>query len=58
MKLVQVSDIHFGGENREAVEAATQRIREEAPDLTVVAGDLTLDGKTSEFDAAAAWISS
>lgn len=58
MKLVQVSDIHFGGENREAVEAATQRIREETPDLVVVAGDLTLDGKTSEFDAAAAWINS
>jgi len=56
MKLVQVSDIHFGGENREAVEAATQRIRDEQPGLIVVAGDLTLDGKISEFDAAAAWL--
>lgn len=56
MKLVQISDIHFGGENREAVEATTRRIRDEAPDLIVVAGDLTLDGKTAEFDAAAAWL--
>ncbi len=56
MKLIQVSDIHFGGENKEAVEAATARILEEAPDLVVVAGDLTLDGKTTEFDAAAAWL--
>jgi 3',5'-cyclic AMP phosphodiesterase CpdA len=57
MKLAQVSDIHFGGENREAVEAAAHRIEDEAPDLVVVAGDLTLDGKTPEFDAAAAWLS-
>lgn len=57
MKLVQISDIHFGGENREAVEAAAHRIEDEAPDLVVVAGDLTLDGKTPEFDAAAAWLS-
>jgi len=56
MKLVQLSDIHFGGENREAVEAATRRIHDEAPDLIVVAGDLTLDGKTPEFEAAHAWL--
>ena len=57
MKLIQISDIHFGGENHEAVEAAGCRIEEEAPDLIVIAGDLTLDGKTAEFDAAAAWLS-
>lgn len=57
MKLVQLSDIHFGGENCDAVDAAASWIRDEAPDLIVVAGDLTLDGKASEFDAAAAWLS-
>ncbi len=56
MRLVQLSDIHFGGENKEAVEAATAWINEARPDLVVVAGDLTLDGKTPEFDAAAAWL--
>lgn len=56
MKLVQLSDIHFGGENKEAVEAARTWIVEAAPDLMVVAGDLTLDGKVAEFDAAAAWL--
>ena len=56
MKLVQLSDIHFGGENTAAVEAAARRIRQETPDLIVAAGDLTLDGKASEFDAAAAWM--
>lgn len=56
MKLVQVSDIHFGGENKEAVEAATAWIIEAKPDLVIAAGDLTLDGKVPEFDAAAAWL--
>jgi len=56
MKLVQLSDVHFGGENTDAVDAAAHRIHEEAPDLIIAAGDLTLDGKASEFDAAAAWM--
>jgi 3',5'-cyclic AMP phosphodiesterase CpdA len=56
MKLIQVSDIHFGGENKEAVEAAVAWIAEAKPDLVVAAGDLTLDGKVPEFDAAAAWL--
>jgi 3',5'-cyclic AMP phosphodiesterase CpdA len=51
-----VSDIHFGGENKEAVEAAVAWIAEAKPDLVVAAGDLTLDGKVPEFDAAAAWL--
>jgi 3',5'-cyclic AMP phosphodiesterase CpdA len=56
MRLVQLSDIHFGGENKEAVEATCAWIAENKPDLVVVAGDLTLDGKVTEFDAAAAWL--
>lgn len=56
MKLVQLSDIHFGGENGEAVTAAGAWIRAAAPDLVVVAGDITLDGRAGEFDAAAAWL--
>ncbi|WP_297512456.1 metallophosphoesterase [uncultured Caulobacter sp.] len=56
MKLIQLSDIHFGGENRDAVAAAADWIGEARPDLVVAAGDLTLDGKTTEFDAAAAWL--
>jgi 3',5'-cyclic AMP phosphodiesterase CpdA len=56
LKLVQVSDIHFGGEHREAVEAAVERIAAERPDLVIAAGDLTRDGLRSEFDAARAWL--
>jgi 3',5'-cyclic AMP phosphodiesterase CpdA len=56
LKLVQVSDIHFGGEHKAAVEAAVERINAEQPDLVIAAGDLTKDGKDSEFDAAQAWL--
>ncbi|KRA56186.1 metallophosphoesterase [Caulobacter sp. Root655] len=55
-KLIQVSDIHFGGEHKAAVEAAVERIHAERPDLVIAAGDLTKDGKTAEFDAAQAWL--
>ncbi|MDB5456842.1 MAG: metallophosphoesterase [Caulobacter sp.] len=56
-KIVQVSDIHFGGdENRDAVEAAVARIQAEQPDLVVAAGDLTKDGGRAEFVAARAWL--
>jgi 3',5'-cyclic AMP phosphodiesterase CpdA len=56
LKLVQVSDIHFGGEHKAAVEAAVERIHAERPDLVIAAGDLTKDGKEAEFDAAQAWL--
>lgn len=58
MRLIQLSDIHFGGENAEAVAAAGAWIQDAAPDLVVVAGDLTLDGKVPEFEAAASWLRS
>jgi 3',5'-cyclic AMP phosphodiesterase CpdA len=56
LKLVQVSDIHFGGEHKAAVEAAVERIHAERPDLVIAAGDLTKDGKVEEFDAVHAWL--
>jgi 3',5'-cyclic AMP phosphodiesterase CpdA len=56
LKLVQVSDIHFGGEHKAAVEAAVERIHAEAPDLVIATGDLTKDGKCAEFDSAKAWL--
>lgn len=55
-KIIQVSDLHFGGENPAAVEAALARFHQEKPDLLVVAGDLTRDGARTEFAAARAWL--
>lgn len=54
-KIVQVSDIHFGGEHPQAVEAAIDCIHAARPDLLIGAGDLTKDGAQVEFDAAKAW---
>lgn len=56
IKLIQVSDIHFGGQNEAATEAALARFHAEQPDLLVAAGDLTRDGAVAEFDSARAWL--
>jgi 3',5'-cyclic AMP phosphodiesterase CpdA len=54
-RLIHLSDIHFGGEIRPAVEAAIAYLQADPPDLIVVTGDLTLNGLPREFRAAAAW---
>ena len=54
--LIQLSDIHFGGENPAAVEAAAAFANDQTPDLVLVSGDLTLNGLPKEFQAAAAWL--
>jgi len=56
LKIIQVSDIHFGGENALATEAALECFHREQPDLVIAAGDLTRDGAVPEFDAAKAWL--
>lgn len=55
-RIAHLSDIHFGGENRDAVAAARDWIAENSPDLTVISGDLTRFGHEDEFALAAAWI--
>lgn len=55
-KLLHITDIHFGGEIPEAVEAAVQFAHELQPDLVLVTGDITLNGLPREFRAAADWI--
>ena len=54
--VVQLSDIHFGGENTAAVEAAVAFVQAEPPDLTLITGDITLNGLPREFAAAQAWL--
>jgi 3',5'-cyclic AMP phosphodiesterase CpdA len=55
-RLLHFTDIHFGGEDEAAVEAATAYALADAPDLIVVTGDITLNGKPREFEAAARWL--
>jgi 3',5'-cyclic AMP phosphodiesterase CpdA len=56
IRIAHLSDTHFGGELTEAVEAATRDVAAFAPTLTVVTGDITLNGQPSEFRAAARWL--
>lgn len=56
VRLVQLSDIHFGGENRPAIVAVAAWIAEHRPDLAVITGDVTREGAEREFTAARIWI--
>ena len=57
-RIAHISDIHFGGENTEAVAAVGDWLQANTPNLTVISGDLTRFGQPDEFDAASAWVSS
>jgi 3',5'-cyclic AMP phosphodiesterase CpdA len=55
VRLIQLSDIHFGGENVDAAKAAADFVEADPPDLVVVSGDFTLNGLPREFRAAKRW---
>jgi len=55
LRLAHLSDIHFGGENKAAVEGALEWLHREATDLIVLTGDITSVATEDEFNAAAAW---
>lgn len=55
VRLLHLSDIHFGAEDREALEAVATFASHVKPDAIIVAGDITQSGKRSEFEAARAW---
>ena len=54
-KLFHISDVHFGVENRRALDAVAQGVKEECPDALVCTGDITQRAKHSEYAAAADW---
>ena len=56
IRIAHLSDVHFGGEEPGAVEAAIEAVAAFAPTLTAVTGDLTLNGVPREFQAARAWL--
>lgn len=55
-RIAHLSDIHFGGENPAAVEAALQIVNGGDFDLAIVSGDLTRYAEVAEFEAACAWL--
>ena len=56
IRIAQLSDVHFGDENQDAVNAATQALKDDPPDLIVVTGDITRFAKVDELQQARAWL--
>ncbi len=54
--LFQLSDIHFGLEDRGALDWVHQTILDERPAAVLITGDLTMRARKREFAAARAWI--
>ena len=55
IRVVQLSDVHFGGEDAGAAQGALDYVATFPPDLTIVTGDFTLNGLPKEFRAARDW---
>ena len=58
IRIVHVSDIHFGCENAAALEAAHDLLVADPPDLVAATGDITQAGYAAEFAAAKRWLES
>jgi 3',5'-cyclic AMP phosphodiesterase CpdA len=56
VRLIHMTDIHFGKENAEAVEAATAFAHATPHDLMVVSGDVTQTGTPVQFQCARDWL--
>lgn len=56
--LFHVSDLHFGDEDREALEWFAAEVVDASPAGVVCTGDLTMRGSAREFAAAASWLGS
>lgn len=57
-RLFHVSDMHFGREDREAIDWFGRKVKEEQPDAVIVTGDLTMRARAREFTTAAKWLES
>ncbi|KUR74741.1 metallophosphoesterase [Novosphingobium sp. Fuku2-ISO-50] len=56
IRLFHISDLHFGLEDRRALDWVAQAVRDEAPDGVIITGDFTMRARPREFAAAARWI--
>lgn len=53
-----ISDLHFGTVPDGVARTLREDLQTQAPDLVVIAGDLTQRARTHQFEAAAAWLKS
>ncbi len=58
VRLMHMSDIHFGHEDTFAIEAARSFAERVKPDAIIIAGDITQKGRHAEFAAARKWFDS
>lgn len=56
IRLFHISDVHFGGEDEEAIRWFGGIVKTEQPDAIIVTGDLTMRARTEEFAAASRWL--
>ena len=56
LTLLHLSDIHFGLEDRAALDGVLEAIAAQRPAAVLITGDLTMRARTREFAAARAWI--
>lgn len=54
--IAHISDLHFGTELPDRVEALFKQLHEKRPSLTVISGDLTQRARSNQFAAAAAYL--
>lgn len=55
-RLFHVSDLHFGAEDRAALDWFAGVVAAERPDALIVTGDLTMRARAHEFAAAETWL--
>jgi 3',5'-cyclic AMP phosphodiesterase CpdA len=56
--VIQISDTHFGTEQPAVLQALTQLIGKQRPDIVVLSGDITQRARRSQFNAARAFVQS
>ncbi len=56
MRILHLSDVHFGAADDALVDAVVARTRDLDPDLVVASGDFTMAGRAGEFEAAAEFL--
>lgn len=57
-RLLHISDVHFGVEDRSALDVVAQAIADDAPDAVVCTGDLTQRATHRQYAEAADWFNS
>lgn len=58
IQLFHVSDLHFGAEDRAALDWFAGEVARHRPDGVICTGDLTMRGRSREFAAAGQWLAS